>query len=191
MDPDDVVDKQCVKHVVETIGHVCDQAAGKGRTVRLWINYLKQLYIMRLFNRAERTGDWWLHIYSLKQLLLYFHASGHCSYAKSAQLYVQQMMELYNIMPEKEYDQFKVQWYFTIRRSAKFWDGLFSDQTIEQFLMRLLKTSGGMTRSSGITDSTLMRCSHQFIREHLNNIKISIQPVSPWTNLILIVLFIG
>ena len=137
-------------------------------------------------------------------MLPYFHVAGHLAYAKLDHLYVQQMMELHNIMPEKEYDQFTDQGYFTIRRSDKFWDGVFSDQTIEQFLMRLLKTSDGMTRGRGITDSTLTipyhnvylfamhwRPSHQFIREHLNNIKISVQPVSPWTNLILIVLFIG
>ena len=160
MDPDDVVDKQCVKQAAETIGHLCDQAEGKGRTARLWINYLKQVSIMRLFIRAERIGDWCLHLNSVKQMLPYFHAAGHLAYATSAHLYVQQMMELHNIMPEKEYDQFTEQRYFTIRRSDKFWDGMFSDQPIEQFLVRLLKTSGGMTRGRGITDSTLTRCVH-------------------------------
>ena len=70
------------------------------------------------------------------------------------------MMELHNIMPENEYEQFTEQGYFTIRRSDKFWDGVFSDQAIEQFLMRLLKTSGGMTHGRGITASTLTRWVH-------------------------------
>ena len=60
---------------------------------------------MRLFIRAERTGDWCLHLYSVKPMLHYFHAAGHLARAKSTYLYVQQMMELHNIMPEKEYDQ--------------------------------------------------------------------------------------
>ena len=64
------------------------------------------------------------------------------------------------MMPEKEYKQFTEDGYFTIRRSHRFWSGIFSDQTIEQFLMRLLKTSGGMTRGRGITDSTLARWVH-------------------------------
>ena len=155
--PDDVVEKQCVKQVAETIGHLCEQATGKDRTARLWTNYLKQVSIIRLFIRTERTGDRWFHLYSVKQMLPYFHAAGHLAYAKSDHLYVQQMMELHNIIPENEYDQFTEQCYFTIRRSDKFWDGVFSDQTIEQFQMRLLKTSGGMTRGRGITDSTLTR----------------------------------
>ena len=115
---------------------------------------------MQLFIRAERTDDWWLHLYSVKQMLPHFHAAGHLAYEKSDHLYVQQIMELHNIMPENEYDQFTEQGYFTIRRSDKFWDGVFSDQTIEQFLMRLLKTSGGITRCRGITDSTLTRWVH-------------------------------
>ena len=116
------------------------------------------------------------------------------------------MMEIHNIMPEKEYDQFTEQGCFTIRRSDKFWDGVFSDQTIDQFLMRLLKTSGGMAGGRGITDSTLTRWVHALpqcvpicnaletftsvIREHLNKIQISVHPVSPGANLILIVLCI-
>ena len=70
------------------------------------------------------------------------------------------MIELHNIMPEMEYDQFTEQGYFAIRRSDKVWGGVFSDQTIEQFLMRLLKTSCGMTWGRGITDGTLTRWVH-------------------------------
>ena len=43
---------------------------------------------------------------------------------------------------------------FTIRREDEFWSGNFTDQTIEQFLMRMLKVSGGLAHGRGITDST-------------------------------------
>ena len=193
--------------MAETIGHLYDQAAGKDRTARLWINYLKQVSIMRLFIRAERTVDWWLHIYSVKQMLPYFHAAGHLAYAKWTHLNIQQRMELYNIMPEKEYDQFTEQGYFTIRRSNKFWDEVFSVQTTEQFLMRLLKTSGGMTHGRGITDSTLTRWVHSLppcvpicdaletftsVNSGTSEQHKDLSPASQsMDNLILIVLFIG
>ena len=159
-DPDEVIQDDRVKKVTTVVEHLCDQAAGKGRTATLWINYFMLVSIIRLFICAERTGNWWLHVHSVKQMLPYFHAAGHLAYAKSAHLYIQQMMELHNVMPEKEYKQFTEDGYFTIRRSHRFWSGIFSDQTIEQFLMRLLKTSGGMTRGRGITDSTLARWVH-------------------------------
>ena len=60
-------------------------------------------------------------------------------------------------MPSDEYKLFTENGYFTIRRQHTFWGGNFSDQTIEQFLMRTLKTSGGMTHVQGITDSMLIK----------------------------------
>ena len=65
------------------------------------------------------------------------------------------MEALEQTMPGNEYTQFAEMGYFTIRRVDSFWGGNFSDQTIEKFLMRQLKTSREMTRGRGITDSTL------------------------------------
>ena len=39
-----------------------------------------------------------------------------------------------------------------IHRSNQFWAGLSSDLVIEQSLMRLLNTSGGLTRGTGMTE---------------------------------------
>ena len=41
---------------------------------------------------------------------------------------------------------------FVVRRSDRYWAGLPADQVIEQTLMRSLKTSGGLTRGSGMSD---------------------------------------
>ena len=35
---DEVIQDDCVKKVTYVIGHLCDQAAGQGRTAILWIN---------------------------------------------------------------------------------------------------------------------------------------------------------
>ena len=74
------------------------------------------------------------------------------------------MEALEQIMPIAEYKLFTEKGYFTIRRQDSFWGGNFSDQTIEQFLMRMLKTSGGMTHGRGITDSTLTKWVHALPR---------------------------
>ena len=47
--------------------------------------------------------------------------------------------------------------YFTINRTASRWAGVWSDMTIEQTLMRSIKSSGGLTRGRGITDSVLAK----------------------------------
>lgn len=47
--------------------------------------------------------------------------------------------------------------YFTINQTASCWAGVWSDMTIEQTLMRSIKSSGGLTRGRGITDSVLAK----------------------------------
>ena len=88
-------------------------------------------------------------------MIPHFHAEGHLPNAKSARLYLQQMNLLAEIMPPDEYALCSDQGYFTIRRANEFWSCNFSDQTIEQYLMRMLKVSDGLTYSWGIIDSTL------------------------------------
>lgn len=110
---------------------------------------------MHMFIRAERSGDWQLHLHSIKQMLPLFHASGHLHYAKSAHLYVQQMEELPNHLSTSEFSKFVKDGYFTIRRAHEFWSGTWSDMAIEQNLMRAMKVKGGLTHGRGFTDSVL------------------------------------
>lgn len=66
------------------------------------------------------------------------------------------MYNLQQTMDETEYEKF-VKGYFTIRRTDKFWNGIWSDMTIEQALMRPIKDIGGPTRGRGMTDSVLSK----------------------------------
>ena len=68
-----------------------------------------------------------------RQMLPHFHAASHIAYAKSAHLYTQQILELSHKMPAEEDRQFTEKGFFTIRLLERFWNGVFSDQTIEQF----------------------------------------------------------
>ena len=127
----------------------------KSRTAKLWIQYFQMVDLVKLFVRAERTGNWNLHIYTIKQMMPYFHAAGHFPYAKSAHLYVQLMSDLDSKLSPDDFEKFCKLGYFTIRRSDRFWSGIWSDMTIEQILMRNLKVSGGLTHGRGLTESTL------------------------------------
>ena len=126
-------------------------------TGKLWVQYFKLVDIAEQFIRAERCGDWDLHLHSVKLMIPYLHATGHLHYAKSAQEYFQQMVKLESDMNPEEFNKFKAKGYFTIRRSDKFWSGVWTGTTIEQVLMRSIKTSGGLTRGRGITPSVLAK----------------------------------
>lgn len=72
-------------------------------------------------------------------------------------MYLQDMLRLEERMDPLEFQLYTKSGYFTIRRTKKFWCGVWSDMTIEQVLMRSMKSYGGLTRGRGMTDSVLTR----------------------------------
>lgn len=120
------------------------------RTAKLWLQYLDMVKLLKQFIKAERTGNWNLHLASLRQMLPYFAASGHNLYAKSVHLYLQKMDALQDSHPHV-YKSFH-DGLHVIRRSDRYWSGLSSDLVIEQALMRSVKTSGGLTRGKGMSE---------------------------------------
>ena len=68
-------------------GHV--ETLGKDPTASLWIQYLDMIRILRKFIRAERLGNWYLHLFeAVSEMLRYLAASGHSLYAKSTTIYI-------------------------------------------------------------------------------------------------------
>ena len=99
--------------------------------------------ILKKSIKAERTGRFDLHL----QSVAFFAAAGHHNYAKSARLYLQQMMALKDTHP-KVYQDYQ-EGHHVFQRSDRYWAGLSQDLVIEQVLRRSLKTSGGLTRGTG------------------------------------------
>ena len=90
-------------------------------------------------------------------MLNLFAAAGHVHYAKSARMYLQQMIELKIDYPWV-YESFHEQEYHIICRSNRYWAGLSSDLIIEQVLMRSMKSRGGLTRGRGVRESVRTMC---------------------------------
>ena len=105
--------------------------------------------ILHSFIKAERTGDWLLHLKSCKEMLPYLAASGHNLYTKFLRLYLQDMCKLKEEHPDV-FLAFKNDLH-VVRRSERFWAELSSDLIIEQVLMRSVKTTGGLTRGRGFS----------------------------------------
>ena len=109
---------------------------------------------MRNYTRAERTGDWNLYLTALSKTLNLFAATGHINYAKCARLHLQNMLDLNVSHPCCGYIENLKGRLHTIRRSESFWAGLWGDFVIEQVMMRSIKSTGGLTRGRGLTEST-------------------------------------
>lgn len=121
------------------------------KTSQLWFQYMDMIDILRRFIKGERMGHWQLHLQSIQDMLPYFAASGHNNYLKSVHIYLQKMYKLHIEHPHI-YKHFS-EGLHVIRRSDRAWAGLSADLVIEQCLMRSVKTTGGLTRGRGMTET--------------------------------------
>ena len=120
------------------------------RTAKIWLQYMDMVDILRCFIKADRCGNWRLHLKALSDMLPYLAAAGHNNYVKFIHVYLEKMCSLCDDHPN-------IQEYFDagfhcVRRSDRFWAGLSTDLVIEQVLMRSIKTSGGLTRGRGMAE---------------------------------------
>ncbi|CAC5362571.1 unnamed protein product [Mytilus coruscus] len=100
------------------------------RTASLWMRYSEMVNILKRFIKAERTGNWELHLQTLQDMLPYFAAAGHNVYAKSAYVYISMMQTLQQDHP----DIYRIflEGYHVFRRSDRYWAGLSTDLVIEE-----------------------------------------------------------
>ena len=141
--PEDVHDNDVIDCIAKRLDGI-SKSMKASRTSTLWLQYMKMLDILRQFIKAERTGNWQLHLKSTYEILPYFVASGHNLYAKSGYIYLQSICKLEQTNPEV-YEAF-MRGHHVSRRSDRFWAGLSTDLVTEQVLMRSFKTTGGLTR---------------------------------------------
>ena len=55
------------------------------------------------------------------------------------------------------YHCFTEQGFHTVRRSSRYWAGLWTDLIIEQVMMRSIKSRGGLTRGRGVTETVRLQ----------------------------------
>ena len=70
--------KSTVAAIVEEL-----EMARESWTGRIWVDCLiTRVMIIHLYLRAEREGDWLLHVYALNRMIPYFFAAHHWNYAR-------------------------------------------------------------------------------------------------------------
>ncbi|CAJ1064633.1 hypothetical protein SNEBB_002215, partial [Xyrichtys novacula] len=149
-DLESLFESDCVRTIHNTLALKKDDLARTSKTSKLWVNYQHILGIARALVAADRMGSWEMHLGAVSACLLIFAAAGHTNYLKSAHLYLQKMHALKEDNPEV-HQKFQ-SGFHVIRRRSQYWAGLGSDLVIEQTLMRSLKTPGGLTRGSGMSE---------------------------------------
>lgn len=151
--------ERCVnnsKSIINQFLNKSNELKARVPTPQLWIQYFDMVSIALDFIRAERLGHFEYHLNAVKKMLPYFHASGRFLYAKSAHLYLQDMLTLKDTMDQQNFENFK-NGLFTIIRTDKFNSGTWTDMVIEQSLMKSMKTEGGISRGRNTQDSVLCK----------------------------------
>ena len=77
-----------VLKVVKLLEMAVRKACELGRTSLLWIEHFDRVLTLLSFIRAERTGNWNLHLDSVRDMLPTFLAAGYTHYTKSTTLYL-------------------------------------------------------------------------------------------------------
>ena len=106
--------------------------SNESKTARLWFKCLiKPVFIMMIFVRAEREGDWPLHLFAVEKMLPYFFASGHVNYACYGLYYLRSMQRLHPDIMKKFMAGEHV-----MHHQDGLWNGVWSDLFIESTYMR-------------------------------------------------------
>ena len=139
------------KQVKSAMANFIERKKASSRTACLWLQYIEYVDIVKEFICAERTSNWMLHLQAVQKMTNLFAASGHINYARCSRLYIQEMLGLSEANPWL-HQQFQGGSH-AVRRSERYWAGLWSDLTIEQTLMRSIKSRGGLTRGRGFDEN--------------------------------------
>ena len=124
--------------------NVLEEKSNASRTTKLWVDVLiKPMFLSLLFVRAEREGDWPLHLEAVQNMIPLFFAAGHVNYARWGLYYLRSMEALpddvrYHFMKGEH----------TVQLSDAVWSGIWSDMAIETSYMRFGKGSAGIIGQS-------------------------------------------
>ena len=123
---------------------VLEERARDSKTSKLWLDcLLKPVFLAMDFIRAEREGDFPLHVATLKEMHQYYFAAGRANYARGVAAY---MMNIGNL-PATIVKGF-LEGNHVMRYQRGIWNGISSDMFIESTFMRFGHSKTGIVGST-------------------------------------------
>ena len=108
-----------------------EERALKSKTCKLWVDCLVKLVLLMMkYVRAERKGDWLLHmhVHRIKAMMPYFFAAGHQNYARLGLRAIENLPN--SVLP------YFLKGKHVMRHINGLWNGIWSDMFIEPTFMR-------------------------------------------------------
>ena len=82
-----------------------DREMSTEKNFAYWLSYLRMVEILLSFIRAQRTGDWLLHVQAFSAMLSWLTVYDHTNYARRGPVYLTDMKALEVTAPEV-YEEF-------------------------------------------------------------------------------------
>lgn len=114
----------------------------ESQTFKYWDNVIYLISLAKCAVRADREGDWTLHLSLLPKILPIFNALNRPNYLRWCALYYEDMLQLEITAPEV-YAQF-LDGKFAIKRTARCFSSVGADLALEQTINKSKKSSHGV-----------------------------------------------
>ena len=101
-------------------------ASNKNPNFKFWWEYMKMVEILLHFTRAQRNGNWELHLFAFKSMLPYFMRYNHTNYARWGTVYLNEMHQL----PSEVKEEF-MNGNFVVKRAKQSFNQVAPDQSQE------------------------------------------------------------
>jgi hypothetical protein len=147
---ENVKELECqVQQVVSVFNEFKEESRAKLKLFAFWEEYGTMVNILLQFIKAERTGDWNLHLAATANMLPYFFAMDRQNYARWLPVYLAEMNQLYDKHPEV-HQQFVDGNHAVSRSDNQPFSQVWTDMALEQSINADSKSKGGIV---GITQS--------------------------------------
>ena len=118
------------------------KACMKSQMFKFWNSYIDMVLILLRFIRAERDGNWPLHLAATADMVPHFFSMDRTNYSRWLPVYLADMQKLHETAPEV-YQEF-MQGNHPVSRSGQPFSQVWTDMALEQSINLDSKTRGGI-----------------------------------------------
>jgi len=130
-------------HESKVIAHLeeFEQQMMKLKNYAFWSSYLRLIEILLCFIKAQRTGNWLMHVEAFAAMLPWMAVYDHLNYARWGPVYLADMKTLDLTAPEVHKECLDGN--FVVKRSNSYFNEVPADQATE-WMNKVCKTAGGI-----------------------------------------------
>jgi len=114
----------------------------ESETFKYWNNVSKMIQLLRNLVRADREGNWELHLTTVKEIMPMFAIFDHTNYLRWCSLYLEDIQTLNETAPDV-YREF-LKGNFSVKRKPGKFNSVGTDMCLEQTINRSSKGKGGV-----------------------------------------------